>query len=287
MKKYIFLMLLLSAVFSITVFGQSYEGNYRAKFISLDKNINPVAEFQITSGRTVNGKILIGETVTIIQGTVNEIGNLEAKSTGKIIYTLKADLSRNDGKITFNSRSAENAFGRQSFSQMAMQGNFSRIEKAAVSSEKSASKESVLSIEQPSPLFAAKEFSSAQAKVIVEKDGFLRIYHLQMSDETQTTERGFYFSLARPESSTQNIWRIENIRALNYVEKIEKFTRISRFRSNYDLWRQNKDIVGGQIEIISENNNLIVFKITNLKIKNESSLNVATINGIIYAAISK
>lgn len=289
MSRIVFLLLTLM-VFSATAFGQSYEGFYRAQFISLEKGVNPIAEFEIQPSGAVTGQIVVGESATIIKGQINYDGNLEAKSANpsKMFYTLKADMKRSDRKITLSSRSEENAFGRQSGSQSVMQGSYSRIEKNAATENSltSIDKKSELVIEQPKPLFE-KEFSTETAKVIVEKDAFANVYHLQMMGGTDETERGFYFSLSRLQNSPQKIWKIENIRALNYVEKTEKFTKINRFRINNEMWRKNRDIASGQIELVSEDRQRIIFKITNLKIKNEANDDMVTINGIVVAEISK
>lgn len=284
----IILSLSLLILLSTSVFGQSYEGFYRARFISLDRGVNPSAEFEIQSNGAVMGKIIVGESITIIRGEVDASGNLKAESITKsgASYLLKADMKLGQ-RITLTSRSETVTAGNRANSQAIMQGNYSRIETpAAQFPPSSTSGKSELMVEQPSPLFE-KEFSSGEAKVIVEKNASLNVYHLQMMGGAENTERGFYFSIARPQDSPQKIWKAENIRALNYVEKTENLTKINRFRTTYEMWLRNRDIVSGQIELVSENSRQMVFRITNLKIKNEANHDTAIINGIVYAKISK
>ncbi|MEK7723322.1 MAG: hypothetical protein AAB336_03160, partial [Acidobacteriota bacterium] len=123
--------------------------------------------------------------------------------------------------------------------------------------------------------------------VIIEKSELFQIYHLQMMGGGDNSERGFYFSIARPRDSAQKSWKVENIRVLNYVEKNENFVKTNRFRTTYEMWLKNRDIASGEIELVSENSRQIVFRIVNLKIKNEANDDTVTINGLVYAEISK
>ena len=284
----IILSLSLLILLSTSVFGQSYEGFYRARFLSPDGSVNPSAEFEIQSNGAVTGKIMVGESITIIRGKVDASGNLKAESVSQngVSYVLKAEMKPGK-RITLTSRSETITAGSRANSQVFMQGNYTRIEKSAAQlAPISTSEKSELIVEQPDPLFE-KEFSSGEAKVIVEKNAFITVYHLQMIGGAETTERGFYFSIARPQDSPQKIWNAEHIRALNYVEKTENFKKINRFRTNYEMWLKNRDIVSGQIELVSENSRQMVFRITNLRIKNEANNDSAIINGIVYAEISK
>lgn len=290
------IMFLLLSVFSlsITVFGQSSEGFYRARFLSLDQSVNPVAEFEINSNGTVTGKIIIGESIIKIKGKIDSSGNLEASSgsESRVIYTLKSDMSRGE-KITLTSRSETNTAGNRNNSQAFMQGSYSKIANpAAQNLPVLPNKKSELTIEQPNPLFE-NTFTSGEVKVIVEKNSSFNLYHFQMMGNEEMDEHGFYFSIARPQNSEQKIWKAENIRSLNYVEKTSydkkagKYANINRFRANYEMWLKNRTIYSGEIELISENGRQMVFKINNLKIKNEANNDMVIINGIVYAEISK
>lgn len=288
MSKIVFSLAFILFVLPFAVFGQSYEGFYRAHFISLDRNVNPTAEFEIQSNGNVSGKIIVNGSSTIIRGKVDFSGMLEAVSGNESStkFTLKTDLKQN-GKITLMSRSQTNTAGSQSNSGMFMQGTYSKIEKSTNSNWLLPyAGKSELTIEQPNPLFESK-FSSTDAKVILEKNGSFNLYHLQMMGGTENTERGFYFSIARPQDSPQKIWKAENIRALNYVEKTEKYTKVNRFRTDYEKWLKNKDVASGEIELVSEDSRRMVFRINNLKIKNEANNDFVTINGTVYAEISK
>lgn len=283
MRKLIFLLMLL---FPTLIFGQSFAGNYQARFISLDKNISPLAEFVVQSDGTVIGKIIVSQTTTNIRGSVDSLGNLEARSNeSSIIYTLKANLNQG-GKITLTSREQVNLGGIQNNSQSYMQGNFTRIEKSSAQDSSINANKSELVIEQPNPFFE-KVFTANAIKVIVEKNDLFQIYHLQMMGGADNTERGFYFSIARPKGSAQKTWKIDNIRAINYVEKNENFEKTNRFRINYETWLKNRENASGEIELVSEDSRQMVFSIKNLKIKNEANDDIVTINGLVYAEISK
>jgi hypothetical protein len=279
MRKFIFLLILL---FPTLLFGQSFSGNYQARFISLDNNISPLAEFEVKSDGTVVGKIIVSQTTTNIRGKADSLGNLEATSNeSPNSYTLKANLNQ-VGKVTLTRREQVNTGGIRSYSQSIMQGNLTRIDKnSSINTNKSE-----LVIEQPNPFFE-KIFTAKTINVIVQKNDLFQIFHLQMTGGADNTERGFYFSIARPRDSTQKNWKIDNIRSLNYVEKNENFVKTNRFRITYEMWLKNKDIASGEIELVSENSRQMVFRIVNLKIKNEANDDIVTINGLVYAEISK
>lgn len=284
----IILSLSLLILLSVVVFGQSFAGYYKAQFIALDANTpKPIVEFEIQSNSAVNGKITIGAVMTIIKGQINYNGNLEAKSEriNNTVYTLKANMKSSDGRITLNSLSEEKSFGRQTGAQTTMRGSYSRAGMSGAPPT-AVNRKSELIIEQPNPLFE-REFTSGEAKIIVEKSGFFTLYHFQMAGGGENTERGFYFSIARASDSPQKIWKVENIRGMNYIEKTENYTKINRFRIDYEKWLKNKDAASGEIELISENSRQMIFKINNLKIKNEANNDFVIINGIVYAEISR
>ncbi|MEK7723652.1 MAG: hypothetical protein AAB336_04835 [Acidobacteriota bacterium] len=150
MRKFIFLLISLFPTF---IFGQSYEGNYQARFISLDRNISPLVEFEVQSDGTVVGKIIVSQSATNIRGSVDSLGNLEATSNGSLTtYTLKANLNQG-GKITLTSREQVNLGGTQNNSQSYMQGNFTRVEKSSAQDSAIHKNISELVIEQPNSFF--------------------------------------------------------------------------------------------------------------------------------------
>ena len=293
MKKIVSVLFLLCL--SISLFGQnqSFVGSYRAHFISITDEPETSVEFEVQPNGTVIGKITVGETVTAIRGQVDSAGNLEAKSEGgNANYVLKSDLSRG-GKITLANRSETKTAGNRNVSKYMVQGYYSKIETpAAQNLPPSVNPKSELLIEQPNPLYE-KNFSAATVKVVVEKKPLLTLYHLEMTGGEEMDERGFYFSIARPQDSAQKIWKAENIRALNYVEKIgfdqktAKYANINRFRADYEMWLKNRNVYSGEIELVSEDSRQMVFKVTNLKIKNEVNNEMVTINGIVRAEISR
>jgi hypothetical protein len=285
MKKIIFLLVLL---FPTLAFGQSFTGSYLARFISLDKNVNPVAEFEVQSDGTVVGKIIISQTTTNIKGQVDSLGNLEAASIdGLTGYTLKANLNQAGGKITLTGRFEINTAGTRNNSQSYMQGNFSRVERTTSPGTLTEANQSELVVDQPNPLFPEKIFTAPEIRVVIENKDSFRLYHFAMMGGIGETERGLYFTIACPQDSLQKIWQVENIRFLNYIEKSENYTKINRFKINYEMWLKNRNIASGEIELVSENGRQMVFKIKDLKIKNEANDDMVTLNGIVYARIAK
>ncbi|MET0753852.1 MAG: hypothetical protein ABWZ66_10785, partial [Pyrinomonadaceae bacterium] len=284
MKKYILLLFLL--IVPVMAFGQSFEGDYKAQFAASGNSEKTEVEFQVQAGGAVVGRLKFGEVVKAIKGQVDYNGNLEAASerAGNAIYTLKADMSRSDGKITLFSRFEEKVGSRQSFSQSMMQGKYSRIEKPVVEESDKVSGKNELLIEYAQPLFA-KEFSGASAQITPVKEDFLNVYNFQMIFDDAGKSREFYFTIAKVPASPQNVWKLENIRFIRYLERIDNYTKTNNFYSDYETWRKNRETTGGQIELLTSNARQMVFKITNLKIKSVAGNETVTINGTVYADI--
>jgi hypothetical protein len=287
MKKNILLPLLL-LIMSGVAFGQSFEGDYKAQFAAEAGNVKPEVEFQVQPGGAVVGRLKLGEIVKAIKGQVDYNGKLEAKSelVNNTIYTIKADMSRSGGKISLFSRFEEKVGSRQGFSQSMSQGTYSRVEKKVVAESVEISGKSELSIEQAQPFFE-KEFSNPSAQISLVKEDFVDVYNFQMIYDDAGKSRAFYFTIAKVPSSPQNIWKIENIRFIRYIERRDNYTKTNNFYSDYETWKKNREITGGQIELLAANARQMVFKITNLKIKNVEGSETATINGTVYADISK
>jgi hypothetical protein len=288
MKNYILLLFLL--ILPNAISAQSFEGSYKAHFKG-DANIAQTeAEFEVQTGGAVSGRLSFGNVSKAIKGQVDYDGNLEAKSErfDNTIYTLKADLSRSGGKITLYSRFEETASGRRKFSQSMTQGTYSKIEKAVVTAttEPSVTGKNELSIEQANPFFE-KQFSNQSAQISIVKEDFLNVYNLQMIFDDKGKSREFYFTIARVPDSKQTVWKLESIRFLRYIERADDYKKTNNFFSDYETWRKNRETTGGQIELLSTDARRMVFKITNLKIKNVTGNETATINGTIYADITK
>lgn len=119
------------------------------------------------------------------------------------------------------------------------------------------------------------------------KDGFVNVYHCEMVVDEGGKKRAFYFSIAKIPDSEQKVWKIENIRFIRYLEKNENEDKVNNFHSDYEVWKKNREITGGLIELLSSDSRQMVFKITDLKVKNMFSNDTATINGTVYAEIYK
>ena len=70
MRKSIFLLVL---IFPNLTFGQSFEGNYRAIFFNFFSEPGTIiAEFQVRTDNSLNGKIKIDSLVKDFSGTVDK-----------------------------------------------------------------------------------------------------------------------------------------------------------------------------------------------------------------------
>ena len=242
MKKHIILFAVLMLSLSGAVFGQTFEGQYKAEFIAIGNTPKPEVHFEIHSDNTITGQLRFGEVVTKIKGQVDYDGKMEAKSAAgsRPAYTLKANINR-DYKITLTSRSEENSAGIQKSAQFVMQGSYSLIVKPVFikKDEPLVNGKSSLLIEQSAPMFE-KEFSGDQAKVKINKENFSNVYDVEMIlDDGKGNRRHFFFNVARISDSSQTIWKIENIRFIGYMERTDNYKNVNYFYSEYDIWLKN------------------------------------------------
>jgi hypothetical protein len=72
-----------------------------------------------------------------------------------------------------------------------------------------------------------------------------------------------------------------------YREKTGGYAKTNNFYSDYETWRKNREITGGQIEPTTATADRMVFKITDLKLKNVAGNEIAAINGTVSTDIQK
>lgn len=302
MRKFIFLILL---IFPSLVFGQSYEGGYRAVFFNLFSEPKMiVAEFEVKADNSLNGKIKIDETVKTFSGTIDKGGKFEAviEQIGNYTYKLKGKFDKNN-KISLVQRNQVGSGLNKSVSESAIEGKFSRVAVAVTNTTNQTQPQvelintgkSWLKVEQSSSLFGT-DWTDFTASV-----GYGNMNKTPVGNEskrvTGTSDASDYFVL-NVNSKTEKqqtlrinvplypddkkIWQQNELRVTSYRESSGE--QRNSFLAGGETLRTDSRYADGKLEIVKETDAQIVFKLTNFKIKRLTKEDFVTLNGFIYAA---
>ncbi len=277
MRKNIFLLILLFPTFA---FGQNYAGNYRATFFNfLAEPRSITAEFEVKTDNSITGKASVGDQIKTFSGAVDKNGKFEAVSAaeGNLTYKLKGKFDKNS-KISFIQRTVEKSGGSKSVSENGLEGTFEKFAKPQTSQIRfSDNSKTQLRFQHSKPLFG-QEWSDFPATVssFNYKETKMKELYVRMKSENSQTERTFSFGLLF-EQDEQKVWNGGD--AMTNVDYFEHNAN----GDNAFSATGGDDIKSGMIEIISENDKQIVFKITNLQLQKISRDDVVQIDGYIYA----
>lgn len=307
MKKLFFLIILFCPAFA---FGQTFAGNYRAilfNFFSEPKTI--IADFEVKADNSLNGRVKIGEQIQVFSGTVEKNGKFEAVSEreGEMFYKLKGRFDQNN-KISFIQRTQKGSGLNKSVSENGIEGTFAKVTvtKPKVETPNDPSQPQVeltdngnsqMKIQQSNPLFET-DWSDFTALV-----SFGNSTKTPVSSESRkiigTADASDYFVLRAKskvegqqsltisvpyKSPDQKIWRQNQLRTVSYRE-INGDDRNTFLASA--MLQTDPRYANGTLEIVSETETRIVFKLTDFKIKRLIKEDFATINGYVYADKSK
>lgn len=301
MRTFILLILL---ILPSGVFGQSYEGSYRAVFFKLFSEPKMiVAEFEVRADNSLSGKIKLDDVVKTFSGIVDKKGKFEAviEQAGNYIYKLKGKFDK-DNKISLVQRNQSGSGLNKSVSESALEGKFSKINLADTSLAIQTQPlvdlldngKNWLKVEQSSPLFG-KNWTDFTATI-----NFGNSRKTPVGSEskrvTGTDEASDYFVLL-VKSQIENqqtlrinaplyidgkkIWRQNELRVISYREGSGE--QRNSFLAGGETIRTDPRYADGKLEIVNETDTQIVFKLTNFKIKRIVKEDVVIINGFIYA----
>lgn len=306
MRKLLFLVILFCPAFA---FGQSFTGNYRAVFFNLFSDPKTIiAEFEVKTDNSLNGKVKVGEQLKTFSGTVAKNGKFEAVSEreGEMFYKLKGKFDKNN-KISFIQRTEKGSGLNKSVSENGIEGTFA---KAAVTKPKvenpndsqpevemSDNGKSRLNIQQSAPLFGFdwSDFTSlvsfgnstktplgSESKKITGTDDASDYFVLRAKSKVEGQQS---LTITIPyKSPEQKIWRQNEVKVASYREV--KVGDRNTFLASA-MFQTDPRYSGGTLEIVSETETRIVFKLTDFKIKRLIKEDFVTINGYVYAEISK
>jgi hypothetical protein len=304
MRKFIFLLVLL---FPPLALGQSFAGSYRAIFFNLFSEPRTIiAEFEVKQDNSLNGKIKVDSLIKDFTGTVDKKGNFEAvlEQAGNFTYKLKGKFDKNN-KISLVQRSQVGSGFNKSISENSLEGNFSKIVVNQTKNETDSTVQpqpkvelidngkSWLKIQQSNPFFGT-EWTDFTATV-----GFGNSAKTPVGSEskriTGTADASDYLVL-RVKSKIEGqqslsinipllapdkrVWRQSELRNTSYRE-VSGDNRNS-FLAAATLQTDSR-YAGGTLEVISENETRIVFKLTDFKIKRLTKDDFVTLNGFVYA----
>jgi hypothetical protein len=299
MRKFIFLLIIIFPTFA---FGQNYTGNYRAVFFNLfsePKTI--VAEFEVKSDNSINGKVKVGDEIKFLNGSVDKKGKFEAQSQaeGNTVYKLKGKFDK-ENKISFVQRVQIGSGMNKSVSENGFEGTFSKVAAVEknVDSPKSPSTPQVelvdngksrIKIQHSNPLFgnewldltATITFSSSVQKTVVNQSA-ADYFNLVLKSKTEGQQR--LSIVTRNYSATQKTWKAKDLRYISYLE--ESGTNRNSFSAGATM-ETDPFFADGMLEIFKETDTQIVFKLSNFKIKRFAKQDFVELNGFIYADKTK
>lgn len=301
MQKYILLLILF---FPSLAFGQSYAGSYRAVFFNLYSEPKMIiAEFEVNNDNSLNGKIKIDDMVKSFSGDINKSGRFEAviEQTGNFIYKLKGKFDKAN-KISLVQRNQTGSGLNKSVSESALEGKFSKVVVAETNPsiqaqpqiEPNETGKSRLKVEHSNPLYGT-EWTNFTATV-----GFGNSSKTPVGGESKrvigTSDASNYFVLlvsskiekeqnlrinAPLYTGDKKIWRQNELRVISYRESSGE--QRNSFLAGGETLRTEPRYAGGKLEIISETDAQIVFKLIDFKIKRLTKEDFVTLNGFIYA----
>jgi hypothetical protein len=282
----------------VFAFGQTFTGNYRAVFFNIfSEPRRIIAEFEVKSDNSIVGKVKVGDEIKSFNGSVDKKGKFEAVSEaeGNTVYKLKGKFDK-DNKISFIQRVQVGSGLNKSVSENGFEGTFSKVASAEkpFDSPKTVSTPKVdlvdngkswIKLQHSNPLFgnewndftAKITFSSSVEKTVVKQDS-ADYFNLVLSSKNEGQQR---ISIAtRNYSATQKLWKAADLRYISYRE--ENGANRNSFSAGATM-ETDSFYSDGMLEIVKENETLIVFKLSNFKIKRFAKQDFVELNGFIYA----
>lgn len=286
MKKFISILFLFCI--PIFAFGQnkSFKGFYQTKFFNFLGDVKVIeGEFEVKENNAIAGTVKLGNDSKILQGTVDSKGKFEARTQPENGATtiVKGELPVNgkEGKVSFIQRVEQKGNGGKSVSESGINGFIKSISPPVELKDVGIvdNGKTLLWFQHSNPLFG-KEWADSPASVEIKNTADQTAIEVTMKLKTDSMERRFRFRMLRRQPE-QKIWKWEDLSISSYAES--RKTADGKEDLNFFMGSQG-NVTGGQIEIAGENENEIIFKITNLRIKKLSQEDSVQIDGFIHAA---
>lgn len=285
MKKIISILFLLC--FALSLYGQkqSYRGFYQTRFFNVFGEVKVIeAEFEVQENSAIVGKLKLGNDTKILQGQVESNGKFEVRTSSEngVVTLIKGQfpVTKNEGKVSLIQRTEQKGKGSRSISETGISGFIKQITPPAELKDVGITDDgkTLLWFQHSNPLFG-KEWSDYPATV--KKNGGVpqTAFEVEMKLDTPETERRFRFRIVVRDTG-QKVWLGKDLSISSYGET--KKSADGKEAINFFMGSTG-NVLGGQVEIVSENDKEVVFKITNLRIKNVINDNYVQIDGYIHA----
>ncbi|MDM7922394.1 MAG: hypothetical protein QUS14_08840 [Pyrinomonadaceae bacterium] len=297
--------LLLAILLPATAFGQSFVGSYRAVFVDLfSGNKIIVAEWEVSADRSLIGTLKVDGSEKSFSSKVEENGKFEAviEQSADYIYKLKGKFD-GEKKISLVHREQAGSESNKSVSERAIEGTISKVKTGPREFRSSGAGgadagvtdigKSRIEVRSSQPIFGAI-WSDFAASVSFNKPKRMPIG----DDHKEATETGESLVDAAINVSSKGegqqtlminipnyspgkkIWRQSELGAASYREV--KGEQRNSFITGA-TFQTDPRYADGEIEVVRENESLIVFKLTNFKIKKFNKEDFVTLDGFIYA----
>ena len=282
MKKIISVLMLL--FLPVLLFAQisKYQGKYHATSFSIMGGEKMKTDFEVKADGTINGNFIIGkndETVLQnLQGKTNDKGKFEAQITQAdgTIYSINGRLpfEKEKSSISFVQKKIVTGDGSKHVSESGATGFIVRLteEESAPEIDLEDEGKTHLLFENTNTLFA-NEWRPVTIAFTITSYETKTFKTIEIKDESGDSIR--YFRFALTEEPGKKTWLASDGFAVSYRET--KGTEKNSYLNK----------LSGKIELVSEDNKEIVFKITNLQLKKLVGDNMVRIDGYIHAAKSQ
>lgn len=271
-------MILFLPVFLVAQFSK-YQGKYHAASFSISGGEKMKTDFEVKADGIINGNFTIGKNDEIVlqnlQGSVNEKGKFEARITQEdgTIFSIngKLPLENQKSSISFVQKKIITESGSKHVSETGATGFIMRLaeeESEPVTDIEDQSKTHL--VLESTNIFFANEWWPITTSFTTTSYQTKTFKTIEIKEEGGDSIR--YFRFALTEEPDKKTWLASEGFPVSYKE-----TRGTE-KNNYIIKQS------GKIELISETNNEIVFKITNLQLKKLVGDNIVRINGYIHAA---
>ena len=279
MKKVISILMVLFLPPFLFAQISKYQGKYHATSFSLSGGEKMKTDFEVKADGTINGNFIIGENSETVlqdlQGKTNDKGKFEAQitQTDGTIYSINGRLpfEKEKSSISFIQKKIVTATGSKHVSETGATGFIMRLteEESAPEIDMEDEGKTHLLFENTNTLFA-NEWRPATTAFIITSYETKTFKTIEIKEQSGDSIR--YFRFALTEQPGKKTWLVNEGFAVSYRET--KGTQINSY--------MNKQ--SGKIELVSEDNKEIVFKITNLQLKKLVGDNMVRIDGYVHAA---
>lgn len=283
-----FILIVVLSCFSLAAFAQnqSYKGFYQTKFFNFLGETKIIeAEFEVREDNSIVGKLKFGDVTKDIQGQTDGKGKFEARAAMEngVLTLIKGEFpnGKKEGKAALIQRTEQKGNGSKSVSETGINGFIKTIPppEKLVDLGIADTGKTLLWIQSSNPYFDKEWANPATAsEKLISGDRIIEI--IVKSNTAPRSDHYFGLKLVYRKAD-QKIWTGSDMLDATYYEN--KFDADGNLASSNRFRGGQPEARSGQIEIISDSENEIILKLTNLKIKRLIGDDFVQIDGYIHA----